>query len=1323
MPYGIFREGILQICAFGPKRSKFACAVSHGLLIWLVFLPISSGSALQVMSPSSACAEKVPLMNGGGQGDPSEGRPEEETAATSSGLGAELRPEPSQTMMASGGGKGGGGDAPMGVEALPSAMTSAGHGDFQNGEIQQPTEQDPLLFQGSRSRANIADQVGASRDGPAEQEGTRPGIVAQATMDESVLQGGYQTPRARSSRPTMFVEATRQQQSSSLPTWVTRLGEFFRQPAVTWLPSPLPSPPLPRRSEDRTTGARLGERPSQVLEAPPGQGRSAGGVNRGQVNNPNSSTPSSSELPTEAIQAEVQRQLAGLLDRLQFMEAENSRLQEQLAATARDRNVQGSTEQRGDPAPQPQPRPNPWRDPIGALFEDWSQRRVPPMESLQEEPQPGDGVIGEDREQATTQDQTTLMLQALTKSMTQLQDMQVKSLQKTLDEDAPEAVKTSAPVLPALLLPEGISTGIILQDWLAQIAIAMQDLSPSSGTWWAKVMGVVQSTYTKWLGATPLERLQLQPQNYMSLAEGKWVRVNARACSMLLQSLAEPVKQDLIARRIVQHAVLILFRLHTMYQPGGASEKSLVLGNLQAPTACDTLEDTLAWLRQWPRWVQRCHDLGMMCPDGTVLAKALTLVTAKHIAEGGDAQFRTQLLRSTLRIDGQPTLDDVRRYQQHLQAELESVASSRTLPPAPLPRIKQVTAQDSPDRQGGGANAATATSKAPCKYFYKQSGCRRGQKCPYGHDLSTLPKGERAKQCLMCGAEDHRQRDCPTKTGKPQPKGQAAPQGQSTTSPTSSTRPKVQRCEPEGEASPTAGSSETVVSGEPIWTLESLLQAAATVATAKATPQSPSMNVVSVRAHHPMSGEAQAYALVDSGATHALRRARSPEEWEASSPVVVNLAGGGSVALRINTAGTILVPESTSTTSSSSAPIVPLGALVQQLGYSMTWSGSRCRLEGRNGEVLNMRVRDGCPEIAEHDALRLIAKLEDSQLEELKIRTNNTRRQVKAAAMMMERTWFDHLQSYVRSSIATEALKSIEAAPFLHDVPRPCLEGLTEAAPELNGWEALKGLEHLNRRARKRLWSSDKWLVHLFAGERKRDEIYHLEGHGYTVLELDISRGRSQDILRPSVWKVLEFAARRGKIAAIIGGPPQGSFMISRYNIGGPRPLRTNEFPFGNWPRQSDADVYEVNRETKLVVRMLYLHALATAGKLAHNQDHTCPREVAFMLEHPRDPRGYLKFDDPLYPGVVSLWRTSLWMEYALEAGLNTYSFDMAALGRAYTRFTTCGTNLALSKLDGLRSRWYFDGPVPEKGPPGVWPTEFWEHLVVALRNWERALG
>ena len=85
---------------------------------------------------------------------------------------------------------------------------------------------------------------------------------------------------------------------------------------------------------------------------------------------------------------------------------------------------------------------------------------------------------------------------------------------------------------------------------------------------------------------------------------------------------------------------------------------------------------------------------------------------------------------------------------------------------------------------------------------------------------------------------------------------------------------------------------------------------------------------------------------------------------------------------------------------------------------------------------------------------------------------------------------------------------------------------------------------------------------------------------------------------------------------------------------------------------------------------------------------------------------------------MVSLWRMPLWTENALEAGLHTYSFDMAAMGKSFTKFSTCGTNLQLKHLDRLRTRWYLDGPVPEPSPGCVWPTEFIEQVVLALKNW-----
>ena len=268
-----------------------------------------------------------------------------------------------------------------------------------------------------------------------------------------------------------------------------------------------------------------------------------------------------------------------------------------------------------------------------------------------------------------------------------------------------------------------------------------------------------------------------------------------------------------------------------------------------------------------------------------------------------------------------------------------------------------------------------------------------------------------------------------------------------------------------------------------MWSLETLLQAAAKVAGASpSTAKAPSINVMAIRQRQWGNELGSSYALVDSGATHALRRASTIDEWEQASPVVVRLAGGESVSLKMNNGGTIVVPMASATMGSSSTPIVPLGALVSQLGYSMVWAKNKCRLEGPQGEIINMKIRDGCPELTEHQALELIARLEDARLDQLRKNTAETKTRVRAAAMAMSRTWFDHLLSYVDSEFSSEGFKAVEAAPFLDGIPKQCLAGIFDSVPESNGWDILRGLKHLNRKTRKRLWSSDSWIVHLFAG-------------------------------------------------------------------------------------------------------------------------------------------------------------------------------------------------------------------------------------------------
>ena len=166
----------------------------------------------------------------------------------------------------------------------------------------------------------------------------------------------------------------------------------------------------------------------------------------------------------------------------------------------------------------------------------------------------------------------------------------------------------------------------------------------------------------------------------------------------------------------------------------------------------------------------------------------------------------------------------------------------------------------------------------------------------------------------------------------------------------------------------------------------------------------------------------------------------------------------------------------------------------------------------------------------------------------------------------------------------------------------------------------------------------------------------------------------------------------------------------------GPEPLRSNSHPYGGWHGQSDKDLEKVNRHTGLFVKMIYLHALATAGRIRHPAESGDVREVGFMLEQPKDPRSYLLYTDPLAQDSVSFWRTSLWEAYAEEAGLSTFSFDMSSLGKALIRHTTVGTNLPLRHLDGLKGRLQPDPYPPERAPPSVWTREFSEVVAIAVR-------
>ena len=71
-------------------------------------------------------------------------------------------------------------------------------------------------------------------------------------------------------------------------------------------------------------------------------------------------------------------------------------------------------------------------------------------------------------------------------------------------------------------------------------------------------------------------------------------------------SLELPIEDDLRAemvnRRMCDSAVGILYRLMTLYAPGGECGKTLTLTKLQNPTRCTDAQSAAEEFRAWERW-------------------------------------------------------------------------------------------------------------------------------------------------------------------------------------------------------------------------------------------------------------------------------------------------------------------------------------------------------------------------------------------------------------------------------------------------------------------------------------------------------------------------------------------------------------------------------------------------------------------------------------------------------------------------------------------------------------------------------------------------
>ncbi|CAE7413169.1 unnamed protein product [Symbiodinium sp. CCMP2592] len=803
----------------------------------------------------------------------------------------------------------------------------------------------------------------------------------------------------------------------------------------------------------------------------------------------------------------------------------------------------------------------------------------------------------------------------------------------------------------------GADSAVTFQDWVEVSSSVMGDLSESSSIWWKGVVDLVQSTYERWLAASPLERIGIEPQGSEQWTSGRWLRVNARASTMLLASMPEDLRVDIVSRRLTQDCVRMLFRTFTFYQPGGSAERQDVLKRLQSPgeyAGGESLEAALKAVRAWPRWLKRCRAVKMAPPDASVLARGLLNLTDKHINLSADAAFRTSVLRITLRLDSCPTTEQVQAYQRHLQAELEAMMTPKSSTVEP---VLQPKARD--------ASVKTSGSEF-CKYFAKAGGCRRGEKCSYSHSMAErLPSGTAKSQDYGRSSEEfwiyyvtsEHYGNC----GYHKQVVQA------------------QNVEPSGDSSP--------------------------------EKTRPTMKVLRLKDLRVCSMRGTTTALVDSGATHSLRTAKSPEEWMEAEEVSVQLAGSHQLTMRLSRTGTLLMPykkKVIKTEEDGDVKAQTMGQLIQSLGYSgysMTWTPEVCYLTAPDGARLSMRTESGCPEISELEALTLIARLEDRKLDLLNNEVLATSDKLNVSALAMERRWNHYLYDHVAKGNFESGLRVVRDAPFFADLPGECLSELIPSAGLWSGWNIMKQVGFLSRPQRRKLWSSKRWVVRVFAGTTGHWEFFKLDQNDTSVIELDVNRCAGHNLMRSEVWRMLLWGAREGKVDVVMGAPPGRS---CEYSGKGQRDLK----------------------DVKLVARMMWLYVVAQVGRELNGSGSTKDRDVGFVLEYPEGitqeeretrrqrveaaDREYRTLDERGGPaswsqtasywesvqrprweefaGVhtldakASFWDTRLWKSFQREGELRTVSFDQGAMGGATRNRTTLGTNLNnLMSLDGVR--------------------------------------
>ena len=154
-----------------------------------------------------------------------------------------------------------------------------------------------------------------------------------------------------------------------------------------------------------------------------------------------------------------------------------------------------------------------------------------------------------------------------------MQDMHKKLMDKEESGSVAgvEVVRSGVQDLPVLGEWDPAEAPLRMGDSLALLEPAMADLSTSSETWWQTMMEEVTEWYQSHIKMPPLERAAHEPVIPDSLMKKQWQRLERRVASLLLRSIPEQQREELVSSKRLEVPPEIRMRPSTPWSRGFSS--------------------------------------------------------------------------------------------------------------------------------------------------------------------------------------------------------------------------------------------------------------------------------------------------------------------------------------------------------------------------------------------------------------------------------------------------------------------------------------------------------------------------------------------------------------------------------------------------------------------------------------------------------------------------------------------------------------------------------------------------------------------------------